>query len=100
MKKRNSCPPPTDIHPDHGAEHARLNRIVGQIEGIRRMIDERRYCPEILGQVAAARAALQGLAASLLERHLSHCVNSAMSKGQDTKKAVNEVVEIFRKYSE
>ncbi len=53
---------------------ARVNRIAGQIAGIQRMVEEERYCVEILNQIAAARSALDSLGIELLTRHLESCV--------------------------
>jgi CsoR family transcriptional regulator, copper-sensing transcriptional repressor len=53
---------------------ARVNRIAGQIAGVQRMIDEDRYCVDILHQIAAIRSALDGLGVELLTRHLESCV--------------------------
>jgi DNA-binding FrmR family transcriptional regulator len=52
----------------------RVNRIVGQVAGIRRMVEEDRYCVEILNQIAAVRSALDALGIELLTRHLESCV--------------------------
>lgn len=53
---------------------ARVNRVAGQVEGIRRMLDEGRYCLDILNQIAAARSALDALGVELLTSHLETCV--------------------------
>jgi CsoR family transcriptional regulator, copper-sensing transcriptional repressor len=52
----------------------RVNRIAGQVAGVQRMIDEDRYCVDILHQIAAIRSALDGLGVELLTRHLESCV--------------------------
>jgi DNA-binding FrmR family transcriptional regulator len=53
---------------------ARVNRIAGQLAGIQRMVDEDRYCVEILNQIAAVRSALDALGIELLTKHLESCV--------------------------
>ena len=53
---------------------ARLKRISGQVQGIQRMVDEDRYCLDVLSQIAAVRSALDALGAELLSHHLEHCV--------------------------
>jgi DNA-binding FrmR family transcriptional regulator len=71
----------------HGYTHdkdsylRRLRRIEGQVRGLQRMIDEDKYCIDILTQVAAATKALQAVALGLLEEHLSHCVAQAVTEG-------------------
>lgn len=64
---------------DHSAELKRLSRIKGQVEGVERMIQERRYCPEIVQQIKAARSALKSLEASIIEGHMRHCVKQAIA---------------------
>src|SRR5437763_1287610 len=56
----------------------RVNRLEGQVRGIGKMIDEDRYCIDILTQVSAAQSALDALALELLQHHLHHCVQHAM----------------------
>ncbi len=68
-------------HPDHSGELKRLNRVAGQIEGVRAMIEEQRYCPEILTQLRAARAALRALETAILGTHLGACVTDTIKKG-------------------
>ena len=60
---------------------SRLRRIEGQIRGLQRMIEEDKYCIDILTQVAAATRALQSVALGLLDEHLSHCVTQAAAEG-------------------
>ena len=59
----------------------RLRRIEGQIRGLQRMVEDDKYCVDILTQVAAATKALQSVALGLLEEHLSHCVAGAIAEG-------------------
>lgn len=59
----------------------RLRRIEGQVRGIARMIDEEKYCIDILTQVSAVNSALQSVALGLLEEHLNHCVSHAVAEG-------------------
>lgn len=58
-----------------------LRRAKGQIEGIERMLNEDRYCADIINQIIAARASLQVVAKSLLEAHLKHCHSIAINNG-------------------
>ena len=59
----------------------RLRRIEGQVRGLQRMVDEDKYCIDILTQVSAATRALQSVALGLLEDHLGHCVTQAVAEG-------------------
>ena len=62
----------------HAENMARLSRIEGQIKGVKRMIDEGEYCIDIITQIQAARAALQSVNKTILEKHLKHCVADAL----------------------
>ncbi len=59
----------------------RLRRIEGQVRGLEKMVEEDKYCIDILTQVAAATSALQSVALGLLEDHLGHCVAQATAEG-------------------
>ena len=61
----------------------RLRRIEGQVRGIQRMVEDDKYCIDVLTQVSAATKALQAVALSLLDEHLSHCVVGAVAAGGD-----------------
>ena len=61
----------------------RLRRIEGQVRGIAKMIDDEKYCIDILTQISAVNSALQSVALGLLEEHLKHCVSHAVTKGGD-----------------
>ncbi|HEY7931471.1 MAG TPA: metal-sensitive transcriptional regulator [Acidimicrobiales bacterium] len=61
----------------------RLRRVEGQIRGLQRMVEEDRYCVEVLEQVSAATRALQSVALLLLNDHLAHCVADAVRSGGD-----------------
>ena len=61
----------------------RLHRIEGQVRGIERMIDEDRYCVDILTQIAAVRTALEQVGARLLEGHVNHCIATAIASGDE-----------------
>ncbi len=58
----------------------RLRRIEGQVRGIARMIDEDKYCIDVLTQISAASSALRSVALNLLDEHLSHCVSNAVAE--------------------
>ena len=59
----------------------RLRRIEGQVRGIARMIDEDKYCIDVLTQISAVNSALQSVALGLLDEHLGHCVSHAVASG-------------------
>jgi CsoR family transcriptional regulator, copper-sensing transcriptional repressor len=90
----------------HGATHddreqkdallGRLRRIEGQVRGLQRMVEEDRYCPDILAQVASVQAALQGTAKRLMRGHLEHCVTDALGSGDPAEAArtYDEVIDL------
>lgn len=70
---------------DKTAVLARLKRIEGQVRGVSKMVDDDRYCIDVLQQISAITRALQGVALHLLDEHLSHCVVHAVEAGGDEK---------------
>ena len=82
----DQVPAEADIAPQHGytgnkdAYLRRLKRIEGQVRGIARMVDEDKYCIDILTQVAAATKALHAVSLGLVEEHIGHCVVGAASE--------------------
>lgn len=86
-------------HPDHSKELHRINRISGQLEGVKRMIVAREYCPKIITQIQAVRAALKSLESVVLEKHLGMCVKDVLTS-KDEKEAnrkMEEIMELFRR---
>jgi DNA-binding FrmR family transcriptional regulator len=81
-----TTPADVETHPQHGytsnkeAYLRRLKRIEGQVRGIARMVDEDKYCIDILTQVAAATKALHAVSLGLVEEHIGHCVVGAASE--------------------
>src|SRR3954467_2356045 len=90
----------TNAHPvarrDNVALAKRINRIEGQVRGIGKMIEEDRYCIDVLTQVSAVQSALDALSIRLLESHLAVCVQRAVHDG-DGDTAIAEVIEVMRK---
>ena len=72
---------------DKQAIQKRLRRIEGQVRGLQNMIDEDRYCIDVLDQVSATTRALQAVALELLDEHISHCVANAVKQGGAEKDA-------------
>ncbi len=63
----------------------RLRRIEGQVRGLERMVEDDRWCPDVLAQIAAAQAALDAVAVGLLEEHARHCVIGGPAEEQDAR---------------
>jgi DNA-binding FrmR family transcriptional regulator len=68
---------------DKDALVKRLHRIEGQVRGIERMVEDERYCIDILTQVAAVNTALESLAFKILDEHVNHCVAGALASGDE-----------------
>lgn len=81
-------------HGTKASVRKRLHRIEGQVRGIAGMVEEDRYCVEILTQIAAVRAALQKVEEEILRDHVSHCVAQAFVSGDeaDQRQKVEELV--------
>ena len=78
----------------------RLNRIEGQVRGIRRMVQEPRLCVEILQQLAAAEAALNRISLAVFRFHVEKCVPESVSKGDPERaRELAELVDIFDRFS-
>ena len=88
-------------HPNHTAELARLNRAIGQLEGIKKMINEERYCVDILMQLKAARSAVKNIEMNVLERHMQMCLVKASKSGDDNEinNKVDELTKLIKNFS-
>jgi DNA-binding FrmR family transcriptional regulator len=75
----------------------RLRRIEGQVKGIHKMIEEDKYCGDILTQVAAVRAAINKVGGLILEKHSLTCIENAASS-EDKKKALNELAKTMQSF--
>ena len=75
----------------------RLNRIEGQVRGIARMVDEDRYCIDVMTQIAAVRAALRRAEEEVLRDHVAHCVEHAIRSGdpEDQRRKVAELMDVL-----
>ncbi|WP_345243821.1 metal-sensing transcriptional repressor [Pontibacillus salipaludis] len=76
----------------------RLKRIEGQVRGIQKMIEEDRYCVDVLVQISAINAALKKVGFSLMERHTNHCVADAIHKGNGDE-AIQELIKVMEQFS-
>ena len=78
----------------------RLRRIEGQVRGLHKMVEEDRYCPDILMQVASVLEALKGVSRELVRNHLSHCARRAL-RGTDAEaeQAIDELVAVWSRHA-
>jgi DNA-binding FrmR family transcriptional regulator len=74
----------------------RLRRIEGQVRGLQKMVEEERYCADVLTQVSSAQEALRGVSRSLLQNHLKHCATEAIRSGdpERTEAMYDELLEL------
>jgi CsoR family transcriptional regulator, copper-sensing transcriptional repressor len=79
----------------------RLHRIEGQVRGIERMVDEERYCIDVLTQIGAVSTALESLAQKLLEDHATHCVADALASGsrEQAETKTRELLEAVKRFT-
>jgi CsoR family transcriptional regulator, copper-sensing transcriptional repressor len=75
----------------------RLNRVSGQVGGIARMVEEDRYCIDVVTQISAVRAALRRIEEEVLSDHVGHCVEAAIKSGNrdDQRRKVAELMEVI-----
>ena len=84
----------------HFEDIVRLKRIEGQIRGVQKMIEDKRYCIDILTQLSSVVGAIKGVEQNILERHLKGCVQQSFAKGskQDRGQKIDEVVDVLKKF--
>ena len=75
----------------------RINRLTGQLNGVKKMIEENRYCIDILIQLSAIDKAVKGLASLIMEDHLKTCVVEKIQKGNT--QVVDEITDIFKRFN-
>ena len=89
------------VEPDiKSANLKRLRRIEGQIRGLHRMVEEDRYCPDIITQIASAQEALRGVGRALMRNHLKHCTTHAIQHGdpKQVEATYHELLELIYKH--
>jgi DNA-binding FrmR family transcriptional regulator len=86
---------------DKDAIAKRLHRIEGQVRGIERMVENDRYCIDVLTQIAAVSTALESLAVKILDDHVRHCVAAALTSGDETDAATktDELLAAVRRFT-
>jgi CsoR family transcriptional regulator, copper-sensing transcriptional repressor len=78
----------------------RLRRIEGQVRGLHKMVEEDRYCPDILTQVASVQEALKSVSRELVRNHLTHCARRALQgTDEQARAAVDELVAVWSKHA-
>ena len=89
------------VDPESKARNrTRLRRIEGQIRGLQQMVEDDRYCADILTQIASAHEALRAVGRELMRNHLKHCATAAIAAGGETRDAMyDELVDMMYKHS-
>ena len=77
----------------------RLRRIEGQVRGLHKMVDEERYCAEVLTQIASVQEALRSVGRELMRNHLKHCATTAIKQGEDAAEEMyDELIDLMYKH--
>jgi len=76
----------------------RLKRIEGQVRGIQNMVEDDRYCVDILVQISAIQSALKNVGFAVTERHIHHCVSDAVKQGEG-KETIDELMSVLKQFS-
>lgn len=86
--------------PVYKSEIPRLNRLIGQLNGIKKMIEEERYCPDIVLQLKAVKANIRGLEQKLLQNHIQHCVKNAFESDDESAKeqSIQEIMQMMKNH--
>ena len=86
-------------HPNHEKHIPRINKVIGQLNGIKKMIEDKRYCPEIITQLKAVSSACQSLEIIMLQKHLETCVMEAFhSKDESVRsKKIQELTDLYKR---
>jgi DNA-binding FrmR family transcriptional regulator len=84
----------------HSEEIVPLKKIEGQVRGIQKMIDDKRYCIDILTQLSSVVGAIRRVEENILNRHLRGCVRESFSKGnkEDRSQKIDEVIQVLQKF--
>jgi CsoR family transcriptional regulator, copper-sensing transcriptional repressor len=88
-------------HADKQALVKRLHRIEGQVRGIEKMLEDDRYCIDILTQISAVTTALESVAFKILDEHVNHCVAGALRSGDDDEATLKtrELLEAVQRFA-
>lgn len=79
----------------------RLRRVEGQVRGVQKMVEEERYCPDVLTQMSAIHESLRAVERILMKNHLQHCATEALRSGDPRKaqRTYDEITELFYKHA-
>ena len=84
-------------HPCHKDKIVNIRRLKGQLEGIERMINDAKYCIDILNQMKAVKNALTSVEAKILETHLKECVKDSLDASHDNQAKIDEIINVLKR---
>ena len=86
-----------ELYPNHEEQLNRLSKVEGQLRGVRRMIEDRRYCIDIVSQIKAVNAALKQVQTGVLEKHIHHCVAESVTSRRPElfEEKVTEIIQVL-----
>lgn len=92
------------VHVDQSVKEdllLRLRRVEGQVRGVQKMVEDERYCPDVLMQMSAIHESLRSVERILMKNHLEHCATEALRSGDDKKaqRTYQELTELFYKHA-
>ena len=84
-------------HPCHKNQIANIRRIKGQIEGVERMINDGKYCIDILNQIKAAKNAITSVEGKILKTHLEECIKESINGGNKAQQKIDEILKVLKR---
>jgi DNA-binding FrmR family transcriptional regulator len=105
MKKKKTYKETNRAMPRDGAARQnlllRLRRVEGQVRGVQKMVEDDRYCPDVLMQMSAIHESLRAVERILMKDHLQHCATEALRSGDDNQaqRTYNELTELFYRHA-
>ena len=98
VKDEKCCNEDENKNPSHKSELTRINRVIGQLEGIKRMINDDRYCLDILTQLMASRSAIRSVSGNILKCHMRSCVSQSFLSEEERDEKIDEIHNLFNKF--
>lgn len=86
------------MHQSHTKHLGKLNRVSGQVEAVKRMINENKYCVDIMTQIKAARSALKSIELAVLETHMQSCLEQCCHNQESRDIKIAEIINLLKKY--
>lgn len=97
-KECTNCSSEQQEFPSHEKEISRMNRAIGQMEGVKKMITDRRYCPDILIQLKAIHSAIKSIEKNILQSHVESCVANSLANKDEKEQKIKEIIALLDKF--